>query len=151
MVQIRLFLGISALEICSRGSVCTRGKEVQRTFGKYVGVHIRLLMRHWLLRVRLDSLSLPVTSNALHPGLVATNLLANANAFKNQGITPAEGALTSIYLATSPEVAGKSGGYYQRSKPVLLGGDRTEISASLVEGQRLWTAACNELGLSEEL
>ena len=100
---------------------------------------------------RLDSLSLPVTRNALHPGLVATNLLANANAFKNQGITPAEGTLTSIYLATSPEVAGQSGGYYQRLKPVLPGGDRTEISASLVEGQRLWTAACNELGLSEEL
>jgi hypothetical protein len=30
------------------------------------------------------------------------------------GISPARGAETPVYLATSPEVAGKSGGYYEK-------------------------------------
>ena len=34
----------------------------------------------------------------------------------------------SIYLATSPDVAGKTGGYYIRSAPVGADGARTEIA-----------------------
>jgi NAD(P)-dependent dehydrogenase (short-subunit alcohol dehydrogenase family) len=63
-------------------------------------------MLTWALARRLEGTS--VTANALHPGVVNTALLrALAPGFS--GITPAEGADTAIWLATSPEVAGVSG------------------------------------------
>jgi NAD(P)-dependent dehydrogenase (short-subunit alcohol dehydrogenase family) len=63
-------------------------------------------MLTWALTRRLEGTS--VTANALHPGAVNTALLrALAPGFS--GITPAEGAETAIWLATSPEVAGVSG------------------------------------------
>jgi retinol dehydrogenase 12 len=69
-----------------------------------------------------------VTSNALHPGFVrsgfsegfATNPVLRAVTGVLErlvAITPEQGAQTSIYLASSAEVAGISGGYYARSAP----------------------------------
>ena len=62
-----------------------------------------------------------VTSNALTPGMVATEIWTKVNRFltplinpviRRIGQTPLEGAQTSIYLATSPDVEGISGKYY---------------------------------------
>ncbi len=63
----------------------------------------------------------PVTANCLHPGFVASDFLSKggiwtllqpvANLF---AIDEASGAKTSIYLASSPEVEGRSGGYYDK-------------------------------------
>lgn len=61
-----------------------------------------------------------VTANCLHPGLVATGF-ANAGPTTIRVLSrlarpflrsPARGAATSIYLASSPEVAGVSGRYF---------------------------------------
>lgn len=65
-----------------------------------------------------------VTANCLHPGVVATRFGDNnsgllGGAFriaKNFAISPEKGAQTIIYLASSPEVEGESGGYYVKSK-----------------------------------
>ena len=100
---------------------------------------------------RLQEMGAKITSNALHPGLVATNLLANAGNDPSRGVPVADGARTSIYLATSPDVAGKTGGYYIRSAPVGADGARTEISLSVEAGKSFWAAACADLGLSEAL
>lgn len=100
---------------------------------------------------RLDERGIAITSNAVHPGLVATNLLTNAGGSLGRGVPVAEGARTSIYVATSSELAGKSGGYYVRSAPVDADGDRTEVSLSEEEGKRFWRAACEDLNLSQEL
>ncbi|HKF65723.1 MAG TPA: SDR family oxidoreductase [Vicinamibacterales bacterium] len=66
-----------------------------------------------------------VTVNCLHPGVVATNIwpadaplifrmiMAVAKPFM---LTPKRGAQTSLYLATSPEVATVSGQYFIKSK-----------------------------------
>ena len=63
-------------------------------------------MLTWALARRLAGTS--VTANAFHPGAVNTALLrALAPGFP--GITPAEGAGTALWLATSPDVAGVSG------------------------------------------
>ena len=69
-----------------------------------------------------------VTANSLHPGTVRTGYGADGDAkgFLAFGlkisrpffISPAEGARTSIYLATSPEVHGVSGEYFVKCKPV---------------------------------
>jgi NAD(P)-dependent dehydrogenase (short-subunit alcohol dehydrogenase family) len=65
------------------------------------------------------------TVNALHPGLVASDfgrrnsgawglaIRATVGAF---GISPERGAKTSLYLATSPEVSGTTGKYFDRSR-----------------------------------
>lgn len=51
------------------------------------------------------------TSNALHPGTVATKLLA-AGFPESSGTSLAEGAATPVFLATSDEVAHITGAYF---------------------------------------
>lgn len=51
-----------------------------------------------------------LTSNSLHPGVIGTKLLHAA--FNMPGESVARGAQTSVYLATSPEVAGVTGQYF---------------------------------------
>lgn len=67
-----------------------------------------------------------VTANCLHPGFVATNFGQNGtgpigrgvmNVISRFGISPEEGAKTSIFLATSPEVKGVTGKYFVKSIP----------------------------------
>ena len=100
---------------------------------------------------RLSEQGAQITSNAVHPGLVATNLLTNAGGNIGRGVPVSEGARTSIFVATSSEVEGQSGGYYVRSARVDAGGDRAEISLSEEEGRRFWRSACEDLDLCEEL
>jgi NAD(P)-dependent dehydrogenase (short-subunit alcohol dehydrogenase family) len=74
---------------------------------------------------RLAREGLNVTANTLHPGLVRTNFARNsygvfAIPFKLTRpfhISPEKGALTSLYLAASPEVEGLSGKYFVKQKP----------------------------------
>ena len=58
-----------------------------------------------------------VTVNCLHPGVVKTKLL-RAGFGAIQGITPEEGARTSIYLASSTDLENESGKYFERCRPV---------------------------------
>ncbi len=51
-----------------------------------------------------------LSSNSLHPGVIDTKLLHAG--FDMQGASRQSGALTSIYLASSPDVTGSSGKYY---------------------------------------
>lgn len=65
------------------------------------------------------------TVNSLHPGVVATNFGTGKTGFFSFFfrmfspffLSPKAGAQTSIYLATSPEVAGVTGKYFDRRKP----------------------------------
>ncbi|MCJ7625668.1 MAG: SDR family oxidoreductase [Anaerolineaceae bacterium] len=67
-----------------------------------------------------------VTVNSLHPGFVATNMGTNNGWFVKLfwpllglfAVKPQEGARTSIYLASSPEVEGVSGKYFMECKEV---------------------------------
>jgi retinol dehydrogenase-14 len=68
-----------------------------------------------------------VTANAAHPGWVRSRFGLDGDLTGTMGfgirimrpfqITPRRGARTSVYLATSPEVAAKTGMYWVRSKP----------------------------------
>jgi NAD(P)-dependent dehydrogenase (short-subunit alcohol dehydrogenase family) len=67
-----------------------------------------------------------VTVNALHPGGVATNIWSGAPGWAKPMlaivkalfmITPEQGGQTLTYLATSPEVEGKTGLYFEKNKP----------------------------------
>ena len=73
-----------------------------------------------------------VTANCLHPGFVATRFGDGTHGALRAGLaiakrvfalSPEEGAKTMVYLASSPEVAGRSGGYYARcARPTLARG-----------------------------
>jgi NAD(P)-dependent dehydrogenase (short-subunit alcohol dehydrogenase family) len=94
-----------------------------------------------------------VTANCLHPGVVATKLLADGmglpRALKSTtkliGSGPEKGAKTSIYLATSPEVEGVSGKYFVKQKPV----ESSKISYDESLAGRLWKRSAELTGLSE--
>lgn len=63
-----------------------------------------------------------VTVNALHPGVVATELVreyprALVWLFHRFLVTPEVGSLTSLHVATAPEAATISGQYFVRAKP----------------------------------
>jgi NAD(P)-dependent dehydrogenase (short-subunit alcohol dehydrogenase family) len=87
-----------------------------------------------------------VTATAAHPGVVRTSfgtedqpthlgiLIRVARPFMK---TPAQGALTPVYLASSPEVAGITGQYFTHGKP------KTSSSASYdtAAAARLWQAS----------
>jgi NAD(P)-dependent dehydrogenase (short-subunit alcohol dehydrogenase family) len=95
-----------------------------------------------------------VTANTLTPGFVATHIgLDNnwlvrtvktlANLFAK---TPEEGAQTSIYLASSPEVEGVSGKYFVDCKPVPS--DAVTYDQTLAK--RLWEVSAEMTGLKED-
>jgi NAD(P)-dependent dehydrogenase (short-subunit alcohol dehydrogenase family) len=72
-----------------------------------------------------------VTVNVLHPGLVRTGFASNMGAIpaalinffmRFVALTPEQGAQTSVYLATSPEVENVTGKYWEKSKAVPSGG-----------------------------
>jgi NAD(P)-dependent dehydrogenase (short-subunit alcohol dehydrogenase family) len=62
-----------------------------------------------------------VSANCLMPGMVATNLARNLGGasrlfFRLLGVSPQKGARTSVYLASSPEVAQITGECFSRSR-----------------------------------
>jgi NAD(P)-dependent dehydrogenase (short-subunit alcohol dehydrogenase family) len=93
-----------------------------------------------------------VTANALHPGFVNSHLFHDHAALRvllgTFGrpfmLTAAAGARTSIYLATSPQVQGLSGGYYARCRAVAP----SAASQSDENAERLWQASARLTGLS---
>jgi NAD(P)-dependent dehydrogenase (short-subunit alcohol dehydrogenase family) len=86
-----------------------------------------------------------VTANAVHPGPVRTGFgmdgdLKGLMGVGNRVIRPFEisaaaGAKTSVYLATSPAVEGKTGQYWVRRKP----GHMSAQARSDEQAARLWT------------
>jgi NAD(P)-dependent dehydrogenase (short-subunit alcohol dehydrogenase family) len=84
-----------------------------------------------------------VTANALHPGFVATRFGNNSGGLVRTvlkvvkplgAISPAEGAKTIIYLASSPEVAKTSGEYFYECKITMP----TAEARNDGDARRLW-------------
>src|SRR5579863_2457385 len=82
-------------------------------------------MLTWFLARQLEGGS--VTANAMHPGAVNTALLhALAPGFR--GVSPAQGADTALWLATSPDLKGVSGRFWsdRREQPCQFRSERDE-------------------------
>jgi retinol dehydrogenase-14 len=58
--------------------------------------------------------------------------------------TPAQGAVTSIYLASSPQVEGVTGRYYANRKPKTS----SKASYDTAAAARLWQASADLAGLT---
>jgi len=83
-----------------------------------------------------------VTANSLHPGVVATNIFNQLGLFgrvftmlaKPLLLTSAEGAKTSVYLASATEVAGVSGKFFDRCRERQL----DPVANDDAGAERLW-------------
>jgi NAD(P)-dependent dehydrogenase (short-subunit alcohol dehydrogenase family) len=96
-----------------------------------------------------------VTVNALNPGLVRSNFGLNIpgpvgllKRLMNAviGVSPEEGAKTSLYLAISPEVEGVTGKYFEKCKPI----GSSPISYDKDAARRLWQVSAELTGLSPD-
>jgi NAD(P)-dependent dehydrogenase (short-subunit alcohol dehydrogenase family) len=84
-----------------------------------------------------------VTANCLHPGVVATRFGESSGGFAGLlipflrpfFISPDAGADTIIYLASSPDVVGMTGGYFVKRKLVEPSAAARDDTAA----KRLWT------------
>lgn len=81
-----------------------------------------------------------LTSNSLHPGVIDTKLLHAG--FNMQGDSVVAGARTSVYLATSPEVAGVTGKYFVDCKAATPAAAVQDHQLA----QQLWTWSEHAVG-----
>lgn len=89
-----------------------------------------------------------ITSNAIHPGLVKTNIARTAPVFIRTAFdlfggviakTPAQGAATQLYVATSPALQGVSGAYFEDCNPVTVSGPHHMTDKAMAG--KLWSVA----------
>ncbi|HJZ45891.1 MAG TPA: SDR family oxidoreductase [Roseiflexaceae bacterium] len=115
-----------------------RGYSGRRAYGQSKLANILFTVE---LAQRLDGTA--VTANVLHPGFVASNFGKNNGglfalvlglAQRVAAISPESGAETSIYLASSPEVAGVSGQYFEKCRAVAPSAEAQDRTAAA----RLW-------------
>jgi NAD(P)-dependent dehydrogenase (short-subunit alcohol dehydrogenase family) len=115
----------------------------------YAATKLMNLLFTYELARRLEGTG--VTANALHPGAVATRLLADymrvplvgGALARTFGVTPEQGADTVVYLAGSPEVEGITGKYFShRNEARSSPGSYEEATA-----RRLWTESERLTGL----
>ncbi len=93
-----------------------------------------------------------VTANALHPGYVRTQIFraegflgwVMRRAAELFAITPEEGAQTSIFLATSPDVEGQTGQYFVKRQPALSSPESRDDATA----RKLWEVSAILTGLS---
>jgi len=126
-----------------------KGYRLMRAYGQS---KLALVLFTYELARRLQGTG--VTANCLHPGFVATNIGQNGVGsigrsivkliFSRLGISPEEGAKTSIYLASSPEIEGVTGKYFVKSIPVRS----APISYDETLQRQLWEESAKLVHLS---
>lgn len=115
----------------------------------YAQSKLALIMFTYELARRLEGTQ--VTANAVHPGFVATDIYRDYGwptklvrpIIRLIALSPEEGAQTSLYVASSPEVAGVSGQYFKEQVPAAS----TPASYDADAARRLWEIAVEMTGL----
>jgi len=101
-----------------------QAEKLYRPMRTYPQAKLAVVLFTYELARRLQGTE--VTANCLHPGFVATNFAQSdggpavrllVKVLGSFGTSPQEGAKTSIYLASSPEVEGITGQYFVKSIP----------------------------------
>ncbi len=128
--------------------------ESQRNYG-FMGTYGKSKLANILFTYELDRrlAGSGVTVNAVHPGFVGTNMGANNGWLVKIFLpitrlwaqSPEEGADTSIYLASSPEVQGVSGKYFYQEKSVPSSlNSHDELNA-----KQLWEVSAEMTGIKD--
>jgi len=122
-----------------------QSKQRYKAMGVYGQSKLALVMFTYELARRLEGTG--VTANCLHPGFVATNIAQNDLVpplrilvkliVSRFGISAHEGAKTSLYLASSPDVEGVTGKYFVRSVPKRT----TALSYDTSLQEKLWESS----------
>jgi NAD(P)-dependent dehydrogenase (short-subunit alcohol dehydrogenase family) len=124
-----------------------KGYRIMRAYGQS---KLALLMYTYELARKLEGTG--VTVNSLHPGFVATNIGQRGMApvlrqiiklIFSRGISPEEGAKTTIYLASSADVEGVTGNYFVKCVPRKS----ARISYDEALQQKLWEESERLAGL----
>ncbi len=92
-----------------------------------------------------------VTSNSLHPGVVNTHFADQGSAINNfiykvfgfMMETPKQGARTTVYLASSPEVEGVTGKYFSARKQITPSNEARDMAIA----KKLWEVSEKLVGL----
>jgi NAD(P)-dependent dehydrogenase (short-subunit alcohol dehydrogenase family) len=116
-------------------------------FGAYAASKLFVLLSSLEQAERLKTTA--ITVNAVHPGVVRTQMMLRApGAFRIVAwlalpiaISPQMGAATSVYLAVSPETKAMTGRYFAGSKPVAI---KTRFN-TIPARQRLWENSIGSL------
>jgi NAD(P)-dependent dehydrogenase (short-subunit alcohol dehydrogenase family) len=95
-----------------------------------------------------------VTANCVHPGAVSTRLGAQNGAAKLITpllrpfmLSPAQGAETSIFLATAPELAGVTGRYFAKRREL----QPSRAASDAADARRLWQHSLELCGMQDPL
>ena len=120
-----------------------------RSFGRYGETKLANILFTAELARRLHGTG--VTANCYHPGLVATGFNRGNGLLTDIGMTalnlvartPAVGADTMVWLATSPDVANVSGNYFFDRRQRMPGGEGQDLEVA----RRLWALSEQQCGL----
>jgi retinol dehydrogenase 12 len=115
--------------------------------GAYAASKLFMLLFSVELAERLKET--PITVNAVHPGIVRTQMMLGApGMFKVVSylalpfsVSPEKGAATSVYLASSPEVITVSGRYFTSCKSAAI---KSKFNTETIR-QRLWAKSAEDL------
>ncbi len=121
-----------------------QGEKRYEAFDAYATSKLALILFTYALAQRLKGTA--VTANCLHPGVIKTKLLL-AGFGDYPGDTPENGARTSVYLASSPEVEGLSGSYFEDCKAL----PSSPISYDRKIQEKLWSISEKLCGLDRQL
>lgn len=119
-------------------------------FRQYENTKLANILFTLELARRLDGSG--VTANSVHPGLVTASFGLGKDlasrlfllAVKPFDKTPAQGAQTSIYLASSPEVEGVSGKYFVNCRPAST----SKAAQDAEVARRLWDISAQQTDLA---
>lgn len=130
-------------------------KKHYRPMRAYGQSKLALVLFTYELARRLEGTG--VTANCLHPGFVATNIGQSGLGLIGRtvakfiltllGISPEEGAKTSIYLASSPDVEGITGKYFVKS----MARESAPISYDESLQRQLWEKSATLVNLLEKV
>ncbi len=120
-------------------------------FEVYGQAKLAMVLCSYVLARRLSGTG--ITVNALHPGITATNIVADVapplarpflGIIKRFLQTPEQGAQTALYLASAPELAGITGKYFVRGKEK----PSVPISYNVAVQERTWKVSAELTGLT---
>jgi len=125
-----------------------QGEREYKGFAAYSNSKLENVLFTRELARRLEGIG--VTANSLHPGAVATNIFRRLPKpiewlIKAFTLSPEKGAETSIYLATSPEVEGISGRYFDKKREARI----SAIAQNDEAARRLWDESARLTGLEQ--
>ena len=128
-----------------------QGEKRFSTFSAYSNSKLLMLLSTIELASRLKAT--PVTANAVHPGVVRTQMMLRApGIFRAVGylalpfaLSPRQGAATSLHLASSRDVRGMSGKYFARGKETIV----KSVFNTPENRELLWNLSMQSLGLAE--